>query len=94
MVWEGKNIDYITLNLKGPNVGHCKNYHSMLESHGDCMCLELIQRPLSTSNVLATTINLILIMEVETNFLTNGNETFDQFDVELHLFSRKCGKRL
>jgi hypothetical protein len=33
-------------------------------------------------------------MEVETNYLTNGNETFDMFDVEHHVFSRKCGKRL
>jgi len=33
-------------------------------------------------------------MEVETNPLANGNETFDQFDVELHLLNINMEKEV
>jgi hypothetical protein len=39
------------------------------------------------SNALAIVSNLIVVMEFETNPLVNGNETFDLFDVELHMLN-------
>jgi len=50
MLWEVENTNFITENFKGPSVKHCKHYHSMLESYGDCMCDELVKRSLATSN--------------------------------------------
>jgi len=39
------------------------------------------------SNALAIVINLIVVMEFETDPLVDGNETFVLFDVELHMFN-------
>jgi hypothetical protein len=38
------------------------------------------------SNALAIVINLIMAMDAKTNPIVDGNETFNQFDIELHLF--------
>ncbi len=38
------------------------------------------------SNALAIVINLIVVMEFETDPLVDGNETLDLFYVELHMF--------
>jgi hypothetical protein len=40
------------------------------------------------SDALVTIINLILAMEFQPNPFANGGETFDQFDVELHMLSK------
>jgi len=40
------------------------------------------------SDALVTTINLILAMEFQPNPFANGGETFDQFDVELHMLNK------
>jgi hypothetical protein len=39
------------------------------------------------SNALATMINSIMVMEFETDPLVDGNDTFDLFDVELHMLN-------
>ncbi len=39
-------------------------------------------------DVLATTINLNMAMEIELDPFVDGNETFDQFHVELPLLSK------
>jgi len=39
------------------------------------------------SNALATMINLIMVMEFEIDPLVDGNDTFDLFDVELHMLN-------
>jgi hypothetical protein len=50
MLWEVENTNFKAKSFKGPNVKHCKNYHSMLKSYGDCMCDELAKRSLATNN--------------------------------------------
>ncbi len=62
---------------KGPNVGHCKSCHLVLESCGDYMCDELVKRSLATIKCLGVTVDLIVVMEVEINPPVNGSETFD-----------------
>ncbi len=41
-----------------------------------------------------TTINLNMPLESKLYPLVNGGETFDQFDVELHLLRKTCNRRL
>ncbi len=44
-------------------------------------------------NALVITINPILAMEFQLDPFVDGNETCDQFDVELQILSKTMGKR-
>jgi hypothetical protein len=44
-------------------------------------------------DALVTTINLISAMEFQPNPYVDGSETCDQFDVDFHMLSKKCGKK-
>jgi hypothetical protein len=56
----------------------------MFESCGDY----IYDEPIKGHWLLSNAINLIIVVEVETNPLANGNEIFDWFDVEFHILNK------
>ncbi len=69
-------------------MGHYKSCHSMFEPCVDDMNDELVYRPLVTIiGRVVIVINLIVTTKFELDPLVYGNETLDQFDVDLHLLN-------
>jgi len=65
MACEGKKYWFYNIKSQRSKCGSFQKLSFNAWTHGDCMCLELIQCHYLQSNVLATKINLIVIMEVE-----------------------------